>query len=84
MKFTLALTFLVAASQAVVLEHHHHVADPSTGAPIAICNGANSGACVEANEVVKHHIRRPFKRAAEGDKDYKEQEAADKLRNGGK
>jgi hypothetical protein len=25
-----------------------------TGAPIAICNGANAGNCTEADEVVKH------------------------------
>jgi hypothetical protein len=41
-----------------------------TGAAIPICNGANAGACTEADEVVKHRLRRPFKRAAPGDPDY--------------
>jgi hypothetical protein len=43
-----------------------------TGAAIPICNGANEGACTEASEVVKHRVRRPFKRAAPGDPDYAE------------
>ena len=43
-----------------------------TGAPIAICNGANAGHCTEADEVVKHKVRRAGKRAAPGDPDYKE------------
>ena len=47
-----------------------------TGAPIAICNGANAGHCTEAAEVVKHRARRPFKRAAPGDPDYKEDPVA--------
>jgi hypothetical protein len=45
---------------------------PTTGAPIPICNGANEGKCTEADEVVKHRLRRPFKRAAPGDPDYVE------------
>lgn len=43
-----------------------------TGAAIAICNGANAGHCTEADEVVKHKLRRAGKRAAPGDPDYKE------------
>ena len=43
-----------------------------TGDAIPICNGANEGACTDASEVVKHRIRRPFKRAAPGDPDYVE------------
>ena len=31
---------------------------PSTGDAIAICNGANVGHCTEADEVVKHRLRR--------------------------
>ena len=45
---------------------------PTTGDAIAICNGANAGNCTEASEVVKHRLRRPFKRAAPGDPDYVE------------
>jgi len=41
-----------------------------TGAAIAICNGLNQGHCTEADEVVKHRLRRPFKQAAIGDPDY--------------
>ena len=51
---------------------------PESGAPIPICNGANAGACTEADEVVKNRLRRPHKRAAPGDPDYPAQEAADK------
>ena len=32
-----------------------------TGEVIAICNGANDGHCTEADEVVKHRLRRPGK-----------------------
>ena len=53
---------------------------PETGAPIPICNGANKGACTEADEVVKKRLRRPHKRAAEGDPDFADQEKADKER----
>ena len=45
---------------------------PTTGPAIPICNGANAGACTEAEEVVKHRLRRPGKRAAPGDPDYVE------------
>jgi len=44
--------------------------DLSTGAPIPICNGANTGNCTEADEVVKHRLRRPFKAPAVGDPDH--------------
>ena len=54
--------------------------DPSTGAPIPICNGANTGDCTEADEVVVHRLRRPHKRAEKGDPDWEAQEAADAAR----
>jgi len=41
-----------------------------TGGAIAICNGYNNGHCTEAADVVRHRLRRPFKRAAPGDPDY--------------
>jgi len=41
-----------------------------TGAAIAICNGYNSLHCTEADDVVRHKIRRAGKRAAPGDPDY--------------
>ena len=44
--------------------------DPSTGAIIPICNGANKGKCTTAEEVVTKKIRRAGKRAAPGDPDY--------------
>ena len=73
MKFIIA-AFLVLSSQAVLLQH------PSTGDPIPICNGANSGNCVEADEVVKHRLRRPHKRAGPNDADWAAQEKADAAR----
>ena len=47
-----------------------HKYDPSTGAPIPICNGANAGECTEASEVVKRRLRRAHKRAMKGDPDW--------------
>jgi len=55
----------------------------STGPAIPICNGANAGNCTEAAEVVKHRIRRPFKRAAPGDPDYVEDIPAGPGKNNG-
>lgn len=42
---------------------------PSTGDAIAICNGGNTGHCVEADDVVKHRLRRPGKMPGPGDPD---------------
>ena len=70
MKFAFAIVALIASASAINMKH------PSTGAPIPICNGANSADCTEADVVVKHRIRRPHKKAAPGDPDYKAQEAA--------
>jgi len=53
----------------------HQIRGADTGAPIAICNGANVGRCVEAKEVNTHRYRRAHKRAMEGDQDYPAQEA---------
>ena len=55
--------------------------DPAYGAPIAICNGANAGSCVTAEEVTTKKLRRPFKRAAPGDPDWAAQEKADAARS---
>lgn len=46
------------------------LAHSGTGPAIAICNGLNEGHCTEAEEVVKHRLRRPFKQPAIGDPDY--------------
>ena len=67
----------IASANAVSLDKM----DPSTGAPIAICNGANKGKCVTAEEVTTKHLRRPYKRAAPGDPDWAEQEKADAARS---
>ena len=80
MKFTIVIAALLASSQAVLLQHHTHSHDLSTGNPIPICNGANSGNCVEADEVVKHRLRRPHKRAGPNDADWAAQEKADAAR----
>jgi hypothetical protein len=81
MKFAAIATLLVSANAVLLQKHHHH---PNTGDIIPICNGANSGNCTEANEVVKHKVRRPHKRATEGAPDWEDQVAADKARMGGK
>ena len=79
MKFTFVIAALfLSATQAVMLQKE----SPDTGAPIPICNGANSHNCVEADVVVKHIYRRPFKRAASGDPDFADQEKADDARAG--
>ena len=65
-----AVLALIATVGAINIKH------PSTGAPIPICNGANSNDCTEADVVVKHRVRRPHKRAAPGDPDYAAQQAA--------
>ena len=70
MKFAFAIAMLFASTEAHRLNH------PSSGAPIPICNGANSNDCTEADVVVQHRIRRPHKRAAPGDPDYAAQQAA--------
>lgn len=44
--------------------------DFESGKPIAICNGGNDGHCVEADDVVKHRLRRPGRAAGPGDPDY--------------
>mgnify|MGYP001060097367 CR=1 FL=1 len=62
--FTIAL-FLSSAS-ALNLQK----LDPAHGEPIAICNGAIQGSCTEAEDVVKHRLRRAYKRAAPGDPDF--------------
>ena len=67
------VAIVLASANAVSLEKM----DPSTGAPIAICNGLNAGKCVTAEEVNTKAVRRPFKRAAKGDPDYEAQEKAD-------
>ena len=67
---------MVASANAVSLQD----SDPSTGAPIPICNGANKGNCVTAEEVTTKRLRRPYKRAAPGDPDYADQEKADAAR----
>ena len=82
MKFATILAAIAIVGNATLLQRHHK--DPSTGAPIPICNGANTGNCMEASEVVKHAVRRPHKRASPGAPDWAEQEAADKLRAGNK
>ena len=61
MKFTLAIAALLVSVNAVTLRQM----DPSTGAPIPICNGANSSQCTEADEVVKHRVARPFKKLSD-------------------
>ena len=45
------------------------LAHSGTGPAIAICNGLNEGHCTEAEEVVKHRLRRPFKMPGPGDPD---------------
>ena len=70
MKFAFAVVALIAAASAATINH------PSTGDPIPICNGANSDNCSEADEVCKHRVRRPHKRAAPGDPDYPAQQAS--------
>ena len=71
MKFAFAIAMIFATAEAINVNH------PSTGAPIPICNGANSSDCTEADVVVQHRIRRPHKRAAPGDPDYAAQQKAD-------
>ena len=75
MRFSFVFAALVASTNAVKLTGN------GTGEPIAICNGANSHNCVEADVVVVNRIRRPNKRAAPGDADFAAQEAADKARS---
>ena len=72
----ISLALLVASASAISIKRM----DPAHGPPIAICNGANAGACTEADEVVVHKLRRPYKRAAPGDPDFPAQEEADKAR----
>ena len=72
MKFTIAIAALMLTTQAI--------RDPRHGDAIPICNGANAADCTEADEVVKHRLRRPNKRAGPGDPDFAAQEAADKAR----
>jgi hypothetical protein len=61
-------------SELVQLKSHENpwygIPHSGTGAAIAICNGFNQGHCTEAEEVVKHRLRRPFKQPAIGDPDY--------------
>ena len=59
------MTF-ASLSQAVTLKYD----DPTYGAAIPICNGANAGKCTEADAVVIKKLRRDGKRAAPGDPDY--------------
>ena len=73
--FVLAALFMATTDAATIQKN-----DRSTGAPIPICNGANSHDCTEASVVVQHRVRRPHKRAAPGDPDFAAQEAADKAR----
>ena len=75
MKFGFVLATLVVFAEAARISK----GDRGSGDPIPICNGANSHDCTEASVVVQHRVRRPHKRAAPGDKDFKAQEAADKL-----
>ena len=75
MRFSFVIAALVASSNAIKLTGN------GTGEPIAICNGANSHNCTEADVVVQHRVRRPNKRAAPGDPDFAAQEAADKARS---
>ena len=72
MKFTIAIAALfLSSTQAVLLQK----GDGSTGEIIPICNGANSNNCTEADEVVKHRLIRPYKKAAEGEPAYASQQA---------
>ena len=71
-----SLFFLLVSANAISLDK----VDPSTGAVINICNGANAGNCVTAEEVNTKKLRRPYKRAAPGDPDYEAQEKADAAR----
>ena len=74
MKFTkvIILATFLASSQAVrFMPAQTLTQDHTTGDIIPICNGANEGACTEADDVVIHHVRRdPSKRAAKGDEDW--------------
>ena len=68
MKLTSVIVILASASlsQQISLVD----SDPSTGAIIPICNGANTGHCTTADDVVVKKIRRDGKRAAPGDPDF--------------
>ena len=72
MKFTIILAAFLASSQAVRINPGQSLTqDHTTGPAIPICNGANAGACTEADDVVIHNYRRDGKRAAKGDPDWK-------------
>lgn len=71
MKYSTILALFLSTAAAVRLEGN------GTGPPIPICNGANTGHCVEADWVVQHRVRRPHKRAGPGEVGRIEQDIAD-------
>ena len=78
MKYAFVIAALVFTAQSVTLQKSAQ--DLSTGNPIPICNGMNSGNCTEADVVVVNRLRRDHKRAAPGDADFEDQQKADAAR----